>query len=705
MFTGIGRALSTGQQASPEALSRIDETVLAMIMARAPLRRVLSVLCTEIEKQHAGLLCSVLLLDADGMTLRSGAAPSLPPAYSQAIDGAKIGPSAGSCGTAAFRKQPVIVADIANDPLWAEYRQLALPYGLRACWSTPIATQDGTILGTFAIYYRELRSPDAHHLQLITHATQLAGVAIEHDRAKLQLRAAEDRYRTLVERLPAITYIAELGDAGPWHYVSPQIESMLGFSPSEWLADPMSWMNRIHQDDRAIAMAAEKRFQETHELFQAEYRMFARDGRILWFRDEAVMLHQAEGRPLLMQGVLHDMTEHKRLEDQLRQSQKMEAVGQLAGGVAHDFNNLLMLIQAHNERLKNRFASGDAGLEDSLEIEGAIKRAASLIQQLLAFSRKQVLQTKVIDLNTVVSEVAKMLGHLITNQVDLRVLLAPELTLVKADPGQIERIILNLAVNARDAMPEGGRLLLETRNAEVDEAHVRDHEGIVAGKYVVLSVTDTGIGMDRETQAHMFEPFFTTKEPGRGTGLGLATVYGVVKQMDGAICVRSNPGKGTTFEIYLPQIAVAGPVVEKETSAAANHSTLSASPGGTETVLLVEDQEGIRDLVQEFLRRKGYTVLCAVDGNDALRVAGEYKEQIHLLVTDVVMPNIGGQELARRLTPLRPQMKVLFMSGYPEHASQGDETVDQSVPVLLKPFLLDTLAHTLRDVLGDHESS
>ena len=341
---------------------------------------------------------------------------------------------------------------------------MALPYGLRACWSTPIATQDGTILGTFAIYYREPRSPDAQHLQLITHATHLAGIAIEHDRAKLQLRAAEDRYRTLVERLPAITYIAELGDAGPWHYVSPQIESMLGFSPSEWLADPMSWMNRIHEDDRAIAMAAEKRFQETHELFQAEYRMFARDGRILWFRDEAVMLHQAEGRPLLMQGVLHDMTEHKRLEDQLRQSQKMEAVGQLAGGVAHDFNNLLMLIQAHNERLKNRFASGEAGLEDSLEIEGAIKRAASLIQQLLAFSRKQVLQTKVIDLNTVVSEVAKMLGRLITNQIDLRVLLAPELTLVKADPGQIERIILNLAVNARDAMPEGGRLLLETRN-------------------------------------------------------------------------------------------------------------------------------------------------------------------------------------------------------------------------------------------------
>lgn len=704
MSTGVGRALAT-EQRSPEAWSRIDETVLAMIMARAPLCNVLGALCTEIEKQHAGLLCSVLLLDADGITLRSGAAPSLPAGYCQAIDGAKIGPSVGSCGTAAFRKQPVIVSDIATDPLWAEYRQVALAYGLRACWSTPIATQDGAILGTFAIYYREPRSPDAQHLQLITHATHLAGVAIEHDRAKIQLRAAEDRYRTLVERLPAITYIAELGNAGPWHYVSPQIESMLGFSPAEWLADPMSWINRIHEDDREIAMAAEKRFQETRELFQAEYRMFARDGSVLWFRDEAVMLHQTDGRPLLMQGVLYDLTEHKRLEDQLRQSQKMEAVGQLAGGVAHDFNNLLMLIQAHNERLQSRFAPGEPGLEDSLEIEGAITRAASLIQQLLAFGRKQVLQTKVLNLNAVVTEVAKMLGRLLTNHIELKVLLAPELAFVKADPGQIEQIILNLAVNARDAMPGGGHLLLETRNAEVDETHARNHASVASGKYVVLSVTDTGIGMDSETQAHMFEPFFTTKEAGKGTGLGLATVYGVVKQMDGAISVRSDPGKGTSFEIYLPQVAAAESVSKKETSVSANQTALSASPVGTETVLLVEDQEGIRDLVQEFLRRKGYTVLCAVDGDDALRLAGAHKAPIQLLVTDVVMPNIGGQELARRLASLRPQMKVLFMSGYPEHSSQGDEVVDQGAPVLLKPFLLDTLAHTVRSVLDNRESS
>jgi PAS domain S-box-containing protein len=698
MATGVGRATSDHQN-FPEALSRLDETVLAMIMAKAPLNKILQALCGEIEKQSPGLLCSVLLLDVDGLTLRTGAAPSLPQEYCDATNGLALGPRVGSCGTAAYRKQPVFVSDIASDSLWADYRHLALAHGLRACWSTPIITEDGTILGTFAVYYREPRSPDAQHLRIIAHATQLAGVAIEHDRAKIQLRAAEDRYRTLVERLPAITYIAELGADGPWHYVSPQIESILGFSPGEWLSDPMNWMNHIHKDDREIALAAEKRFQQTHELFQAEYRMFARDGRVLWFRDEAVMLHQTDTRSLLMQGVLYDMTEHKRLEDQLRHSQKMEAVGQLAGGVAHDFNNLLMLIQAHNERLRGHFSCGEAAHQDSVEIERAVTRAATLIQQLLAFGRKQVLQTKILDLNSIVTEVVKMLDRLLTNRIELKVVLAPALGCMKADPGQIEQVILNLAVNARDAMEQGGQLILETRNIDVDESRTRNQDGIPPGKYVLLRVSDTGIGMDSETQAHIFEPFFTTKEPGKGTGLGLATVYGVVKQMDGALWVRSEPGKGTTFEIYFPRFEEVE--MKEETAVPETRTTLAAAPGGKETVLLVEDQEGIRDLAREFLLRKGYTVLLAVDGDDALRIAAEHKHEIHLLVTDVVMPNLGGRELVRRLSPLRPRMKVLFMSGYPEHASLGDEVFDHEAPVLLKPFLLDALARTVRSVLDD----
>ena len=378
MSTGIQRIASPQSLEPLESLALLNESLLGMIRTQTPLPKILDVLCEHIEQRHPGLHCSVLLLDADGITLRQGAAPSLPAEYSRLVDGVQIGPCAGSCGTAAYRKQSVVVSDIATDPLWANCRQLALPHGLRACWSTPIASQDGKVLGTFAVYYGEPRTPDAEHVQLVAHATHLAGIAIEHDRAKAELRAAEARYRTLVERLPAITYIAELGAGGPWHYVSPQIETMLGFSPEEWLSDPMNWMNHIYAEDHEIVLGAENLFQQTHDLFQAEYRMCARDGRVLWFRDEGVLLTQSEGRGLLMQGVMYDITERKRLEDELRHSQKMEAVGQLAGGVAHDFNNLLMLIQAHNEHLRDHLAADDPARKDALQIENAVTRAASL---------------------------------------------------------------------------------------------------------------------------------------------------------------------------------------------------------------------------------------------------------------------------------------------------------------------------------------
>jgi len=701
MSTGVQLAASPDPRKSSGALSQLDERILALIMGQAPLTEVLEAICAQIDQQYPGLLCSVLLLENDGRTLRSSAAPGLPKEYCQAIDGFQVGPRAGSCGTAVYRKQQVVVADIACDPLWADYSALALRHGLRACWSTPIASQDGKILGTFAIYYREPRTPDAQHLQLIAHATNLAGIAIERDQAKADLRAAESRFRSLVERLPAITYVAELGAEGSWHYVSPQIESMLGFSPAEWLSSSTNWMDRILAEDRHIALAAEKRFQQTHELFQAEYRMLSREGCVLWFRDEAVMLRDTDGQRLLMQGVLYDITERKRLEDELRHSQKMEAVGQLAGGVAHDFNNLLMLIQAHNERVREQLSANHPAHKDAGEIENAVLRAASLTRQLLAFSRKQVLQPMVLDLNAVLTEVAKMLDRLIGKNIELRVAPAETLWRVKADPGQMEQVILNLAVNSRDAMPHGGKLIIETRNVELDEAYARSHEGVSPGRYVRLTVSDTGIGMDAWTQARMFEPFFTTKEPGKGTGLGLATVYGVVKQSGGWIWVTSEPERGTTFEIHLPQIEEA----EKVVTTSVKKVKPANTPKGTETVLLVEDQDGIRDLVGQFLGRNGYTVLHAVDGDEALRLAGEYGDGIDLLLTDILMPNIGGRELAQRLTQVRPDMRVLFMSGYPEHSSSGDEVSGLHAAVLQKPFSMDSLARKIRSLFDECESS
>jgi CheY-like chemotaxis protein len=387
-----------------------------------------------------------------------------------------------------------------------------------------------------------------------------------------------------------------------------------------------------------------------------------------------------------------------------------------------------MLIQVHNEHLRDQLAVDDPANKDAQEIETAVTRAAALTGQLLAFSRKQVLRPKVLDLNVVLAEVAKMLHRLIGKDIELIVKPGRSLGRVKADPGQMEQMILNLAVNSRDAMPNGGRLTIETGDVELDKDDSRKHEGAPAGKYVMLAVSDTGSGMDTETQAHMFEPFFTTKAPGKGTGLGLATVYGVVKHSDGWIWVDSEPGRGTSFKIYLPRVEEArvdaagveecrveervekseqlqlAPFRTEQSQPPSKTSTsLSTAPKGTETVLVVEDQDGIRDIVRESLRRTGYKVLIAVDGNEALQMASAYPDPIHLLVTDLVMPNIGGRELAQRLTPLRPQMKVLFMSGYSEHSAldSENEEMDPSATILQKPFSLDALARNVRRVLDE----
>ena len=675
-----------------EALSLLDKAVLEMIMAQRPVAQVLENLCLKIEEISAGLLCSILLLDQRSGTLHSGIGPSLPNGYLETVNGAKIGPRAGSCGTAAYLQQLVVVSDIATDPLWADHKHLALPHGLRACWSMPIPSRDGTTLGTFACYYSQPRAPDSYHLTLINRASHLAGIAIEYHRTRTELQAAEQRYRTLVERLPAITYIAEVGSLGRWHFVSPQIESMLGFSADEWLSDPGIWMRCIHEDDRQIALAAEKRVQETGELYQAEYRMCARDGRILWFRDEAKLLEAPDGSIPLMQGVLYDITEYKRLEDQLRQAQKMEAVGQLAGGVAHDFNNLLMVIQAHADRILGQLPQTDSSYADAVEIHNATTRAASLTSQLLAFSRKQILQPEVLDLGTVLTEVGKMLERLLGATITLQLEIHPEIGKIKVDRSQLEQAILNLAVNARDAMPAGGTLAIQARNVHFSETQVWQHSSLPPGSYVALTISDTGVGIDPDAQSRIFEPFFTTKAPGKGTGLGLSMVYGVVKQSDGAITVESVLGRGTTFKIFLPQC---------DEEAASGQSALAEpeKSTGSETILLVEDQAAIREVISAYLMRLGYNVLTAPDGEAALSIAATQQKSIDLVVTDLLMPNMGGLELATRMKQLHPETRVLFMSGYPDEAIRSQEGLTEDVEIMQKPFSMKSLAAKARSIL------
>ncbi len=395
----------------------------------------------------------------------------------------------------------------------------------------------------------------------------------------------------------------------------------------------------------------------------------------------------------LYEAIQEELAERQRLEEQLLQSQKMEAVGRLAGGVAHDFNNILTAIIGYSEFLLMSLEPGDPLYRDVAEIKKAADRAADLTSQLLAFSRKQIMQPKVLDLNITVDNMGKMLRRLIGEDIQLVIALEPALGRVKADPGQVEQVIMNLAVNARDAMPEGGRLTIETRNVYLDEDYARQHLDVQPGPYVMLAISDTGVGMDEETQSHLFEPFFTTKDVGKGTGLGLATVYGIVKQSGGHIEVESEVGTGTTFKIYLPQI-------EEEGDSARQTWRPDSPLSGRETILLVEDEEVVRDLARRVLAQSGYTVLQARHGQEALQVCKDYEGTIHLLVTDVVMPGgMSGRQLAEQLIALRPEMKIMYISGYTGNAIAHHGVLDSGTAFLQKPFSPAELTKKVREVL------
>jgi PAS domain S-box-containing protein len=499
---------------------------------------------------------------------------------------------------------------------------------------------------------------------------------------------AEAKYRSLIEQVAAISYIAELGISGAWHYVSPQIGSILGFSAEEWLGGSRDWLRHVHPEDHAVIEAAETA-SSRGESFQAEYRMTRKDGRIIWVSDSAVVVPDSQGHPL-MEGIIVDITERKQLELQLQQSRRMEAVGRLAGGIAHDFNNLLTIVKGYTELALNRAGLLPEVRTDIEHIEDASERATTLVRQLLAFSRKQILQPKILDLNNIVLGLDNLLRRLVSEDIEMKTLAGENVGAVKADPGQIEQVIMNLVVNARDAMPDGGRLTIETANVDLDAAYARDHATVRPGSYVMLAVTDTGIGMDSDTVAHIFEPFYTTK--GRGTGLGLSTVYGIVKQSGGYIWVYSEPGLGSSFKVYLPRVS-------EPIEASGGTRKKRRARGGTETILLVEDEPAVRELTRLVLEAQGYSVVEAPSPEDAERLCENGKGEIHLLLTDVVMPGVSGHELAKRITARRPKIKVLYMSGYTHNVIASGGMLERGIAFLQKPFTPATLIDKVRDVL------
>ncbi len=510
--------------------------------------------------------------------------------------------------------------------------------------------------------------------------------------SEMEREQERDHLRALQDCSVEITTIHR-ADTRP-STVSPAVTRILGYTQEEFARLGRELM---HPDDQARVDPGEL-MRNPGVPQHTEYRLRHRDGTWRWMSVTAINLL---AHPTIS-GIVahhHDVTELRdtaealrRSEDQLRHSQKLDAVGRLAGGLAHDFNNLLTVILSCCDTFGQELAPGDPTREGFEEIKQAGVRAAELTQQMLAFSRRQVLELRILDPNQVVANLSKMLARVLGQGIELKLLCAPELSTVRADPGQLEQVLMNLVVNARDAMPMGGTLTLETSNVQLDAAYAREHLGTVPGPYVMIAVSDTGVGIEPAVQARIFEPFFTTKEQGKGTGLGLATVFGVVKQSGGAIWLYSEPGVGTTFKLYLP--AAGSPVV-----ASAPPQATSTDMRGTETILLVEDQEPVRRVGARILTRLGYEVLAARTPDEALALVAQHPTTIHLLLTDVVMPGMNGRELAERIAAMRPTVRMLFMSGYTENVALLAGSPGAGNAFLAKPYTPELLGRKVRQVL------
>jgi PAS domain S-box-containing protein len=651
--------------------------VLEAIARGDRLEGVLEELVRFVEDQVPGSRCSVLLRRGD--VLRQCAGAHIPAGYVEELGDVPIGPGIGCCGTAAHRAEPVIVADIDTDPLWAAFRHLAAKYELRSCWSVPLlASGTRRVLGTFALYRSVPGNPSDEIMRALLHGAHLAGVAIERARAMDDLRESEESFRLLVDGIPdaAVFMLDPAGNVATWSHAAQRhygygTKQAIGLSASALEADP----------NASAALAAPG---PTESLQRRS------TGQTFWANVVTTPLHDDDGALRGYARVVRDLTTQRSLEEQLRHAQKMEAVGRLAGGIAHDFNNLLTVIAANAELIAVELEGGDPGLVEAAgEVVSAAARAAGLTQQLLAFSRKQVLEPVVVDLNRIVADCEKLLTRLIGEDVRLQSRLAEDLWLVKADPGQLEQVLVNLCVNARDAMAQGGLLTISTRN--VESAVTGE------GRSVELSVADTGCGMDEATRARVFEPFFTTKPPGKGTGLGLAVVYGIVRQSGGVVEVDSAPGAGTRITVRLP-------VCTEAPRPRLSSGLELCAVRGNETIFVVEDEEPVRAVLARALTMHGYTVIQAGSGDEAVERLASLDMPIDLLVTDVVMPGIAGTELVAELRSRSIDPPVLFVSGYAEDA-QRIAASGPRTSFLQKPFTPRVLLERVRAALASSRAA
>lgn len=539
-------------------------------------------------------------------------------------------------------------------------------------------------------YYDQTITPIKDQNGKITHFISTGKDVTEHKRFEEKLKESE---AWLIE----VQNIAHLGS---WEYniqtnelrLSDEAKIIFNKDSNYYKNNYLLLIENIHPEDRDSVEKTWRDSIEKGKPYDIGYRILRNNNGIRFVHERGKTFFDKDGKAIRFVVTLHDITERKMLEEQLIQSQKMEAIGRLAGGIAHDFNNILTVIKGYCDLSLIEVKEGILR-ENLIQIKDASNKASDLVHKILAFSRRQVMEMKVIDVNSILNEMDKMLRRLIGEDIELITIFSDNIGKVKADPGQIEQIIMNLVINAKDAMPMGGRLIIETANVELDETYTKTHFGVEAGKYVMISVSDTGVGMSPEIMQHIFEPFFTTKEKGKGTGLGLSTVYGIVKQSGGTICVYSEPGQGTTFKIYLP-------MVEGEVKNTDDKIIKEEIEQGTETILIIEDNENVRKLAVQILGKQGYKVLEAHDGSEALMICKDYEETLHLILVDLVMPSLNGRQVIEELSKVRKDFKVLYMSGYPENTYAHHGILEPEIEFIKKPFTMEELARKVRCVLN-----
>ena len=664
--------------------ARGQSLILPCVAEGAPLGQILDALLRLIESLAPGMRCSVLLLTEDGLHLVTGSAPSLPPEYSQAVDGIAIGPAAGSCGTAAFLRRTVIAADIASDPRWESGRDLALGHGLRACWSTPILGRAAEVLGTFAVYHGEPHEPSASELALVREATDFARIAIEQWSTERALRQSEGRYRSLV---PATAQAV-------WVHTA---EGVMVDSLSTWPAftgvsaeasSGMGWLAAIHPDDREATRTAWIRALTTRTAYEVEHRVRRADGEWRTMRGHAVPILHEDGSIREWIGAHTDVTQQRGLEAKIRETQKLEGLSVMAGGIAHDFNNLLVGILGNAGLALLDLPAEAPAREPLVAIEAAAGRAAQLVGQLLAYSGRGSFRVDLLALPVLVAEMEDLLATAITKSVRIECAFAPEVPPIRADATQIRQVVMNLITNAAEAMDHNGGTI------EVSVSTAAANAGPASGRFVVLEVTDSGIGMDAATQAKVFEPFFSTKFAGRG--LGLAAVQGIVRAHGGTIGIRSAPGQGTTFRVLLPADASGEVPRRDEPAARLDGSTLR----GRGTVLVADDEETVRSTSKRLIERAGYKVLLARDGREAIELYDAHAAEIVVILLDLTMPVLGGDAALDELLTREACAPIILTSGFTAEETLGRLAGKRLAGFLQKPYhateLLSALAACVR---------